>query len=408
MQRPESDATPFSHGNWSATRLVRNPGPRLLDGLLALALTGVGVVIVLGRSSDESTFRGDDALGLVLVLVQTVPLAARRLAPMPVLIVISVAVVAHSALGYEQVQAGTFASLIALFTVAAETNIRTSIIALLISVAAVAAFFLTNRGDWGWPEIISTSATWAVAWGAGTFVRLRGEQADVAGARAAQLEREQEVRAREAVADERARMARELHDIVGHALNLIVIQATGASRVFDTRPQVSRDALASIASTGREALSDMERMLGVMRAVEQQDGDSGSQTGLAQLDALAVQVSQAGIAVDVLEEGERRELPASMDLSAYRIVQEALTNCLKHSGASRATVTVRYLRGSVEVEVTDNGKGPSSKRNGAGGGRGLVGMRERVALFGGDLSAGPSDEGRGYRVRARLPLEVIS
>jgi signal transduction histidine kinase len=294
--------------------------------------------------------------------------------------------------------------LIALFTVAAETDNRTAVIASIVSGLAVAAFFATNRGDWDWPVMLSTAATWAVAWGAGMFLRMRGEQADVAGARVARLEQEQEVRAREAVADERARMARELHDIVGHALNLIVIQASGAERVFDTRPDVPREALASIASTGREALSDLERMLGVMRVAEPEDDAASPQPGLAQMGALASQVSQAGIQVEVVVEGERRQLPASMDLSAYRIVQESLTNCLKHSGASQATVTVRYQPKAVEVEVVDNGHGATDGRK-SGGGRGLLGMRERAALFGGEISAGPVSAGRGYRVCARLPVE---
>jgi signal transduction histidine kinase len=218
------------------------------------------------------------------------------------------------------------------------------------------------------------------------------------------LELENEVRAQEAVADERARMARELHDIVGHALNVIVIQASGAQRVFETKPEVPREALASIESAGREALVDMERMLGVLRAAEGHEGGSAPQPGLEQLDALAAHISEAGIPVQVMVEGDRGEVPASVDLSAYRIVQESLTNCLKHSEASRATVTVRYGPEDLEVEVVDNGRGSTNRRN-AGGGRGQLGMRERVALFGGEISFGPAATGGGYRVHARLPFK---
>jgi signal transduction histidine kinase len=277
---------------------------------------------------------------------------------------------------------------------------------MLIASAAIAGFYATNRENWSEGDIAGTCATWALGWLLGTFVRIRGEQASAAGARAASLEREQEARAREAVADERARMARELHDIVGHALNVIVIQASGAQRVFDAKPEVPREALASIESAGREALFDMERMLGVLRASDASDGAPGPQPGLEQLDGLAAHVSEAGIPVEVVVEGDRLEVPASVELSAYRIVQESLTNCLKHSGASHATVTVRYGSEDLEVEVVDNGRGSTGSRGDKGrGGRGQVGMRERVAVFGGEISFGPPPSGPGYRVQARLPFK---
>jgi signal transduction histidine kinase len=228
---------------------------------------------------------------------------------------------------------------------------------------------------------------------------------EAVGARATRLELERDMLAREAVADERARMARELHDIVGHALNVIVIQASGAQRAFDVKPEVPREALASIESTGRDALVEMERMLGVLGATNAPEAASGPQPGLAQLDGLAAHVSQAGIPVNLVIEGSRPEIPASVELSAYRIVQESLTNCLKHSGASHATVTVRYRPGDLEVEVVDDGRGSPKGRAGDKGGRGHVGMRERVALFGGEISVGPTPSGGGYRVRARLPFK---
>jgi signal transduction histidine kinase len=245
----------------------------------------------------------------------------------------------------------------------------------------------------------------SMAWFVGTYVRTRGEQAEAAGERAALLERDQSIRAREAVADERARMARELHDIVGHALNVIVIQAGGAQRVFASKPAVARDALASIESTGREALSDMERMLGILLTAEGGSPTLGPQPGLRQLNSLAAQVSEAGLAVEVVVEGDQIELPASVELSAYRIVQEALTNALKHSRASHARVAVRYHPDSIELEVSDDGRGPAEPPPGANrGGRGILGMRERAALFGGELNVGPGPSG-GYRVQARLPFE---
>ena len=388
------------------TRLVREVDPHLIDVILALLLTAAALAIMISRSTGEGDFRDDDLLGTALVLLQTLPLAVRRLAPLGVLVVISVALIAHSAIGYEAVQAGTLSSLISLYGAAALTDGLRGAIAGAITAVSVALFFAVNRGDWDFSDVAATSGTWAVAWFAGTFVRIRGEQVEVVGARATRLERERDTFAREAVADERARMARELHDIVGHALNVIVIQAAGARRVFDTRPEVPRDALASIESAGRDALFDMERMLGILRAADEGDEASGPQPGLAEIQALAGHVSEAGIPVTVVIEGDRRELPASLELSAYRIIQESLTNCLKHSRASGATVTVRYGPDGLEIEVVDNGRGLTGRQTGMeSGGRGHLGMRERVALFGGEISTGPVSAMGGYRVRARLPLK---
>jgi signal transduction histidine kinase len=388
--------------------MVRELDPRAIDVLIALVLAAAALAIVIGRLGTDSNFRRDDVLGTALVLLQTLPLAVRRSAPLGVLVAISAAVVIHSALGYQIVQAGTFGSLVAVYGAASLTDNRRGLIAAAVSAVAVAAFFATNRATWGLPNAVSTGATWAVAWLAGTFVRIRGEQVEEAGARAARLERENEARAREAVADERARMARELHDIVGHALNVVVIQAQGARRVLDARPEVAREALTSIESSGREALVDMERMLGVLSGTDADSGASGPQPGLAQLGGLAEHVAEAGIPVEVIVEGDRHEIPTSVDLSAYRIVQESLTNCLKHSGASRATVTVRYRPEDLEVEVVDNGRGSLESRGRVnGGGRGHLGMRERVALFGGEISVGSDTPAGGYRVWARLPFKSM-
>jgi signal transduction histidine kinase len=385
--------------------MLRKVDPRAIDVSIALVLTVAGLAIVIARP-DSDGFRGDDALGAALVLGQTLPIALRGVAPLGVFAVINTALVAHSAIGYEVVQAGTFGSLISVFSVAALTDYRRALLAAAGTAVAIAAFFATNRGDFDLQDVAATSGTWVVAWLAGTFVRVRGEQVEVAGARAARLELERDELAREAVADERARLARELHDIVGHALNLIVIQAGGARRVFDTRPEAARDALAAIENTGREALFHMERMLGILRATAANVDASGPHPGIDQLESLAAHVSEAGIAVEVKVEGPRQELPASVDLSAYRIVQESLTNCLKHSGASKARVTVRYGQDEVEVEVVDNGRGSAQHEEDVpSGGRGHLGMRERVALFGGDLSIGPVSPGNGYRVWARLPFK---
>jgi signal transduction histidine kinase len=209
---------------------------------------------------------------------------------------------------------------------------------------------------------------------------------------------EREERTRNAAAEERARIARELHDVVTHNVSVMVVQAAAGNDVFDSHPERAREALQAVEQTGRQALGELRRLLDV-------SGDADGalpQPGLARVDDLIANVRQAGLAVDLSVEGTPRALPEALDLSAYRIVQEALTNTLKHARASRAAITVRYGTRDLEVEVADDGVGSSGVPS---GGRGLIGMRERVVLFGGDLETGPA-RGGGFAVKARLRLEV--
>ncbi len=210
--------------------------------------------------------------------------------------------------------------------------------------------------------------------------------------------------ARRAVAGERARIARELHDVVAHNVSIIVVQAVAAEDVFDERPDVARKALQTIEATGRDALAELRRLLQTMRPDEPENGEDGHapQPGLDHLDTLASTVQAAGLEVVVQREGAAVALPAGVDLSAYRIVQEALTNTLRHAHATRAEVTVRYAADAVAIEVTDDGGGGAPDPE-AGGGHGLVGMRERAALVGGTIEIGAAPQG-GFRIRAELPL----
>jgi signal transduction histidine kinase len=214
------------------------------------------------------------------------------------------------------------------------------------------------------------------------------------------LEREREEKARTAVAEERVRIARELHDVVAHAISLIVLQARGGRRSLATDPAETLEALDTIEATGSQALAEMRRLLGMLRTDDEQIA-LAPQPSLRYLDALAAQVGEAGLAVDLSVEGEPIELPPGVDLSAYRIVQEALTNALKHAGPATARVVVRYRENDLELEITDTGLGAGASD---GEGHGLVGMRERVSLYGGKIEAGPQDGG-GFAVRARLPME---
>jgi signal transduction histidine kinase len=395
--RPQPGALP---------QIVRNIDPRIFDVVIAFALTAAALAIIAARSGTETGFRADDVIGIALAVSQTLPLAARRASPLGVLVVMTATLVAHASVGYEVVQAGTFAVFIAVYGAASLTNSRGSVMVAAITLAGLVGFFATTRGEWTVVNISATSGTFLLAWLLGTFVRFRGEQVEMVGARATRLELERDLLAREAVADERARMARELHDIVGHALNVIVIQAAGARQAFNIRPEVPRDALASIDSIGREALVDMERMLEVLSGAGPAGAASDPRPGLGELDGLAAHFSEAGIPVDVVIKGAGPEVPTSVELSAFRIVQESLTNCLKHSGASRATVSIRYGPSDIELEVIDNGLGSTASEHVTSReGRGHLGMRERVALFGGEISMGPLTPAGGYRVWARLPFK---
>ena len=385
-----------------ALERARRINPQAVDALLALAFTGAALWTVAGRVSEDTAYRNDDVLLIALVLLQTMPVAARSVAPLAALTVSVASISLQMTLGYEGVAAGTFAALIILYSAASLTDMRRGLLAGLIIAIGIAIYFTADRGDPSPTQAVTTAATYAAIWGLGVYSRSRREYTNVVEERASLLEREREVQAREAVADERARIARELHDMVGHALNLIVIQSGGAQRVFTSKPDVAMESLASIESTGRQALTDMERMLGMLRAADTPDGALNPQPGLADVHGLAARVSEAGLPVEVTVEGAPVPLPASVDLSAYRIIQEALTNALKHAGPARAGVIIRYGTDSVALEVVDDGRGVPDEAEHSGG-RGLIGMNERVGLFGGELEAGPRPEG-GFLVRARLPL----
>jgi signal transduction histidine kinase len=237
---------------------------------------------------------------------------------------------------------------------------------------------------------------WTIAFGLGGKFR----EVDEAKQRAVRAEREREERARAAVSEERARIARELHDVVGHSVSVMTVQASAVRRLLRPDQARERDALLTVEQTGREALAEMRRMVGVLRRPEEAPARA-PQPSLEHLDRLVEQAREAGLPVELRIEGDPVELPAGVDLTAYRLVQEGLTNAMKHSHAEQTRVVVRYREQDIEVSVSDDGRG---ERGGdASGGHGLVGMRERVSVYGGELEAGPQPGG-GYRLRARLPL----
>jgi signal transduction histidine kinase len=239
----------------------------------------------------------------------------------------------------------------------------------------------------------------AFAWLLGRDLRRRRGEVALLRERAARLEQAREEQARAAVAGERTRIARELHDVVAHCVSVMVVQAQAGTRLL-ADPELAAGAFRSIEASGREALVELRRLLGILRSGDEQP-TTGPQPGLASLDALLEQVRDAGLPVELTVEGEQVALPPGVDLSAYRIVQEALTNTLKHAGPAEAEIVVRYGASALELEVADNGRARAN--GGASAGHGLVGMQERVALYGGRLEAAARREG-GFVVRAQLPL----
>jgi signal transduction histidine kinase len=248
-------------------------------------------------------------------------------------------------------------------------------------------------------EFVFVPLLFGVSWLAGFVLRERERQAEAAEERAARAEREREAAARLAVAEERARIARELHDIVAHAVSVMVLQVGAVRHKLPDAQAEDRDALRGVEQAGRTALAEMRRLLAAMRR-EGDEAELVPQPGLDRLDSLLDEVGRAGLPVELHVEGEPFALPRGIDLSAYRIVQEGLTNALKHAQANTADVTLRYQQDELGIEVRDDGLGTSTTD---GLGHGLVGVRERVKIYGGDMSAGTAD-GNGFVLRTRLPI----
>jgi signal transduction histidine kinase len=222
-------------------------------------------------------------------------------------------------------------------------------------------------------------------------------------ANAQRLEREQQERARHAAAEERNRIARELHDVVAHSVSVMVIQTQAARRVAAGDREAARDALSSVQSCGRDALMEMRRMIGVLRHGDEELAGATA-PALSQLGALVARARAAGLPVELCIDGEARELSPGLDLVAFRVVQEALTNAIKHAGPARALVRVAFTMGALELEISDTGRGPAPAHGDRDApGQGLVGMRERLVLYGGELQTGRA-RGGGFKVRARIPL----
>jgi len=336
------------------------------------------------------------AIAATPVLLQTLPLLLRRRYPLSVLAIVFSASIATQ---YVVGALPPFALGLALYTVASHTERRIALRAGLATVALLPLSLIT-RADWNGGESVWHVIVFAVAaWILGDNLRTKRAYYHELEERAARLEREKEEGTRRAAAEEKARIARELHDVIAHSVSVMVVQAAAARDVFEKQPERAREALRSIEESGRSALTELRRLLGIVRTGEQ--GSREPQPGLAALEELVEQVRATGLEVELKREGELGELPTGVDLSAYRIVQEALTNTLKHAQATRAQVLLDRRERELAIEVTDDGAGPVEEST---NGHGLIGMQERVALLGGVLEAGPEESG-GFAVKARFPLD---
>jgi signal transduction histidine kinase len=387
------------------SRLPR-PDPLVADGLLAVVAAGLALAELQSLPSPQD--RGP--LNIALVLLQTLPLAFRRRAPFTVF---AIAAVALAVQGTLELRGPLFAFLafnLAVYSLAAYGERR-----LAVGGVALWAGLLTVRLGYvmatRWPQVTITGlrdvvddyVLLAAAWTLGQGVHQRRLHAAELEDRAARLEREREDKARQAVVQERLRIARELHDVVAHSVSVIGVQAGAARLVLDTDPHPTRAraAVAAIEATANQAMAELRRALGILRATDPSGVALAPLPGLGQLPALLDQLQRAGLPVELRVTGTPRPLPASIDLSLYRIVQEALTNTLKHAAAAHAEVVVGYRAHDITVEVSDDGRGPPPSAAPAPG-AGTIGMRERVALFGGELWVGPRAQG-GYAVGVCLP-----
>jgi signal transduction histidine kinase len=385
--------------------------PLVQDALIASLLTAASLVGLLAHlhldlpeGAIESRNRALDLLGVALALLQTVPLVWRRVAPVAVLAVCSIAMFLFFLLGYPPSFA-SFGFLLALYTVAAHRNRRISIPAAIASASVALMILIVLREPIEFDAFFAEGLVVGAVWFIGDGLRLKRSQVISLEDRATQLEREREEAAERAVAQERRLIARELHDMVAHNVSVIVAQSAAALRVYDRDPGAGRAALRSIEDAGREALVEMRRLLGLLRTADDRPDVRDPQRGLRDLGTLLSQVREAGLPVTLTVEGTPRPLPVGLDLSAFRIIQEALTNVRKHGGPATASVVVRYGRSSLDLTIADDGCGSAAEEDPFRARYGHLGMRERVGLFGGQLEVGPKPTG-GYEVSVRLPLEA--
>ncbi|MCC3650890.1 sensor histidine kinase [Streptomyces sp. S07_1.15] len=365
-----------------------------VDALIAAALAGVA--LLLGQEAARQGQKPLDATAYALVVLVHLPLVLRGRAPVVVCGLVHATWLVYITAGYWAVVC-SFGPLLAVYTVASLRAVYFSLpCATLLGGVWIYAGAVSHTDSW--PSVVGQALVYpAVLWRFGVVARRSAELTR-------QLRREQAERARREVAEERGRIARELHDVVAHHMSVISVQTGLARFVFDTDRRTARAALDTIDATGKEALDELRRMLMVLRAAD--DGaPSAPMPGLARLEEMAERIRAGGVPVTVTVEGTPRPLAPGLELCAYRVVQEALTNVVKHAPGARAEVRLTYEPHQVTVSVADDGEGVIPDRVRSGGGHGLLGMRERAKLYGGQISIGPQEQG-GFAVRLTLPTSA--
>ncbi|MFE7813304.1 sensor histidine kinase [Streptomyces sp. NBRC 110035] len=388
--------------------------PAWVDGFWALVLFGISVVG--GSAVEEAEGTAPAAVTVPVMLLLSLVVALRRRMPERMLVLAVVVGVLQVVLDMAPVPAD-FAMLVIAYTVAAVGARWASRLALGAGLCAAPV----AQARWPLDDVsvagniamvIFQTVPFVLAWVLGDSIRTRRAYFAQLEERAARLEKEREAQAKVAVAAERARIARELHDVVAHNVSVMVVQADGAAYVLDAAPDQAKKALETISSTGRQALAEMRRLLGVLRTGEHQEaGEYVPQPDVRQIEDLVEQCRGSGLPVDFKIEGTPRPLPSGLELTAYRIVQEALTNTRKHGGPNTgASVRLVYFDDGLGLLVEDDGKGAPHELYEEGGfdgqGHGLIGMRERVGMVGGTLDAGPRPGG-GFRISVLLPLKPV-
>ncbi|MEV8569141.1 sensor histidine kinase [Streptomyces sp. NPDC051322] len=385
--------------------------PTWVDSFWAVFLLGVsGVQYAAGPVGGS-----EHIAGIPVLIGLCTAVALRRRAPERMLVLVALMGVVQLALDVKPSPAD-FAMLVLIYTCAADGKRWASRLALAGAVCAgtLAQVRWPSEGTQSRPQEVFLAVVLTVpfilAWVLGDSMRTRRAYLAQLEERAARLEKEREAQAKVAVAGERARIARELHDVVAHNVSVMVVQADGAAYVLDAAPDQAKQALETISSTGRQALAEMRRLLGVLRTGDaRESGEYVPQPDVEQIKELVEHVRTAGLAVDFQVEGTPRPLPSGVELTAYRIVQEALTNSRKHGGPDvGASVRLVYFDDGLGLLVEDDGRGAAHELYEDGGadgqGHGLIGMRERIGMVGGTLDAGPRPGG-GFRISALLPLK---
>lgn len=384
--------------------------PTWVDTFWAVALLGLSCLWM--ATGDLGTDSRATAAALCVALSLVV--ALRRRAPERMLLV-AIAVGVLQLVADVRINPGDFALLVIIYTVAANGALWASRLALVGGLLAspIASVRWPSAQQSGWSQVVGAfflAIPFALAWVIGDSLRTRRAYYAELEERAARLQREREAQSKAAVAAERARIARELHDVVAHNVSVMVVQADGAAYVLDASPEQAKQALETISSTGRQALTEMRRLLGLLRAGDAVGGEYVPQPGVDQLGDLIEQVRGAGLPVVFEVEGDSRPLASGVELTAYRIVQEALTNTRKHGGPDvRANVRLTFRDSELALLIEDDGRGAQQDLYESGGedgqGQGLIGMRERVGMVAGTLDAGPRPGG-GFRISAVLPVKA--